>query len=84
MAHFPRPCHFRIDPMGLFRQILPRPPDLVYINMLMIQQVLSERVWLDRMASDDWRALTPLIYAHINPYGTFELDLNERLNLEAA
>jgi TnpA family transposase len=57
---------------------------LVYINTLMIQQVLSERVWLDRMALDDWRALTPLIYAHINPYGTFELNLNERLHLEAA
>ena len=57
---------------------------LVYINTMLIQQVLSERAWLDRMASDDWRALTPLIYAHINPYGTFELDLNERLHLEAA
>ena len=57
---------------------------LVYINALMIQQVLSERVWLDRMALDDSRALTPLIYAHINPYGTFELNLNERLHLEAA
>jgi hypothetical protein len=33
----------------------------------MIQQVLGERAWLDRMASDDWRALTLLIYAHINP-----------------
>jgi TnpA family transposase len=57
---------------------------LVYINTLMIQQVLSERVWLDRMDSEDWRALTPLIYAHINPYGTFDLDMKKRLYLEAA
>ncbi len=57
---------------------------LVYINTLMIQQVLADRVWLDRMALDDWRALTPLIYAHINPYGTFELDMQKRLHLAAA
>ena len=57
---------------------------LVYINTLMIQQVLADRVWLDRMELDGLRALTPLISAHVNPYGTFELDLNERLHLEAA
>jgi len=57
---------------------------LVYINTLMIQQVLADQAWLDRMTPDDWRALTPLIYAHINPYGTFELDMQKRLHLEAA
>ena len=57
---------------------------LVYINTLMIQQVLADQAWLDRMEADDLRALTPLIYAHVNPYGTFELDLNKRLHLEAA
>jgi hypothetical protein len=50
----------------------------------MIQQVLADRVWLDRMEPDDFRTLTPLIYAHINPYGTFELDMQKRLYLEAA
>jgi TnpA family transposase len=34
---------------------------LVYINTLMIQQVLADQAWLDRMPPDDWRALTPLI-----------------------
>ena len=57
---------------------------LVYINTLMIQQVLADRGWLERMAPDDLRALTPLIYAHINPYGRFELDMRKRLHLEAA
>lgn len=33
---------------------------------------------------EDLRALTPLIYAHINPYGIFELDMNERLPLKVA
>ena len=51
---------------------------LVYINTLMIQQVLAEQAWLDRMTPDDWRAFTPLIYARINPYGTFEPDMQKR------
>ena len=50
----------------------------------MIQQVLADRGWLERMAPDDLRALTPLIYAHINPYGRFELDMRKRLHLAAA
>jgi hypothetical protein len=50
----------------------------------MIQQVLADHAWLDRVTPDDWRALTPLIYAHINPYGMFELDMQKRLHLEAA
>ena len=33
------------------------------------------------MQPDDLRALTPLIYAHINPYGTFDLDMQKRLHL---
>jgi TnpA family transposase len=57
---------------------------LVYINTLMIQQVLTDPTWWERMKPDDLRALTPLIYAHINPYGTFELDMQKRLYLEAA
>ena len=55
---------------------------LAYINTLMIQQVLAEPVWIERMQTDDFRALTPLIWSHINPCGTFRLDLSERLELE--
>jgi len=50
----------------------------------MLQQVLADQGWWQRMAPRDLQALTPLIYAHINPYGMFRLDRNERLNLEAA
>jgi TnpA family transposase len=57
---------------------------LVYINTLMIQQVLADQGWWQRMTPRDLQALTPLIYAHINPYGMFQLDMNERLDLEAA
>ena len=57
---------------------------LVYVNTLMIQEVLSEPAWLDRMQPDDLRGLTPLIWSHVNPYGTFRLNLDERLPIQAA
>jgi hypothetical protein len=36
------------------------------------------------MTLEDYRALTPLIYHHVNPYGLFELDMAKRLPLEQA
>lgn len=55
---------------------------LVYVNTLMIQEILSENKWLERMEAEDYRALTPLIYQHVNPYGNFYLDMRERLPLK--
>lgn len=55
---------------------------LVYVNTLMFQQVLEEPGWLERMMAEDLRALSPLIYHHINPYGTFELDMAKRLPID--
>lgn len=55
---------------------------LVYVNTLIFQQVLSEPTWLGRMRPEDYRALTPLIYHHVNPYGLFRLNMQERLPLE--
>ncbi len=46
---------------------------LVYVNTLMIQQVLHEPVWLSRMKAEDFRALTPLIYAQRKPWGYLSL-----------
>jgi TnpA family transposase len=57
---------------------------LVYVNTLMIQQVLSQAQWMELMQPEDLRALTPLIWGHVNPYGTFQLDLEERLPIETA
>jgi TnpA family transposase len=56
---------------------------LVYINTLLIQQVLSDPAWMQKMGPDELRALTPLIYAHVNPYGLFRLNMAERLIIEA-
>lgn len=55
---------------------------LVYINTLMLQRLLDEKHWIEMMKPEDWRGLSPLIYAHINPYGVFKLDLEERLVIE--
>ena len=52
---------------------------LVYINTLMFQEILADPAWMVRMTKADLRALTPLIYHHVNPYGTFTLDLTTRL-----
>lgn len=57
---------------------------LVYVNTLMIQQVLTEAEWQGRLTPTDIRALTPLKWQHINPYGTFTLNMHERLPLAHA
>jgi TnpA family transposase len=56
---------------------------LVYVNTLFIQEVLADPSWRQRMTTDDWRALSPLIYHHVNPYGRIDLDMSRRLLLAA-
>jgi len=55
---------------------------LVYVNTLMLQQVLSEPAWLARMTPADARGLTPLVWGHVSPYGAFDLDMEQRLDLD--
>jgi TnpA family transposase len=58
---------------------------LVYINTLLIQEVLSSLAWYNRMTQEDWRALTPLFYTSVTPYGDFRLDMTKRIpGLEAS
>lgn len=54
---------------------------MVYINTLMLQQVIAEPHWMDRLTARDLAALTPLIWEHVNPYGRFDLDMNARISL---
>jgi TnpA family transposase len=56
---------------------------LVYVNTLMLQDILAAPAWMGRMTGEDFRALSPLVYAHVNPYGTFALDMTTRLPLAA-
>ncbi|MEV7053209.1 MULTISPECIES: hypothetical protein [Streptomyces] len=39
-------------------------------------------VGLDDVTDADRRALSPLFWTHVNPYGRFELDMNSRLDLD--
>ena len=55
---------------------------LVYINTLMIQQILKKQSWINRLTLEDMRDLTPLFFKHINQYGLFKLDMNKRINIE--
>jgi TnpA family transposase len=57
---------------------------LTFIQTLMIQDVLSEPAWMNRMTKEDLRGLTPLIYSNVNPYGLMRLDMAERLRIERA
>ena len=54
----------------------------MYINTLMIRQMLASPPYLDKMGPEDVRALSALIWHHINSYGLFHLDMEERLPIE--
>jgi TnpA family transposase len=56
---------------------------MVYINTLMIQEVLGDPLWQLTLTTEDRRALTPLIHTHITPYGFFVLDISHRIALKA-
>lgn len=47
-----------------------------------MQQVLADPKWADTLTDADRRALSPLFWTHVNPYGRFELDMNRRLDLD--
>lgn len=52
---------------------------LVYVNTLMIQEVLDDPDWLDQLTPADRRGLTPLFWTHVSPYGEVRLNMNQRL-----
>ncbi len=57
---------------------------LIFANTLMLQAVLTTPAWADRLTPRDLGGLTPLLYAHVTPYGSFALDMDQRLSLEEA
>ncbi len=54
---------------------------MVYVNTLMIQDVLAEPEWEHLLGPEDYRGLTPLIWAHVAMHGEFKLNMNSRLIL---
>ena len=48
---------------------------LVYVNTLMIQDILAEPEWAGVLTPEDLRGLTPLFWAHVQPYGEVKLNM---------
>ncbi|MEU9212564.1 Tn3 family transposase [Streptomyces sp. NPDC048415] len=59
------------------------PPPVASYRTLLLQDILSEEKWQRRLTDADRRALSPLFWTHVNPYGRFELDMNSHLALAA-
>jgi TnpA family transposase len=57
---------------------------LVHVNTLLVQRVLGDEAWRSRLSVEDRRALTPLFWSHVNPYGRFRLDMDRHLDLGTA
>ena len=52
---------------------------MVFVNTLMLQQLLARPHWADRLTPRDQQAITPLIWDHVNPYGRYEIDMDSRI-----
>jgi hypothetical protein len=55
---------------------------LVHINTLLLQKVLDDSSWVQRLTEADRRALSPLSWSHVRLYGTFTLDMDTRLDFD--
>ncbi len=54
---------------------------LVYLNTLMLQDVLAGEAWSGLLGEADRRGLTPLFWQHVRPYGEVRLDTGSRLRI---
>ena len=57
---------------------------LVYVNTLMLQDILAEPEWQGVLTAEDQRGLTALFWAHVRPYGEITLNMTKRLALSAS
>jgi hypothetical protein len=55
---------------------------LVFINTHLLQRVLADPVWAERLTDADRRGLNALFWSNVNPYGRFQLDMDARLDLD--
>jgi hypothetical protein len=54
----------------------------VDVHQTVLQRVLARPYWRGELTAEDLRTLTPLIWEHVNPYGTYQLDLDTLLPLD--
>jgi hypothetical protein len=57
---------------------------LGHVNTLLSQQVLAGPAWAKKSSDEDRRGLTALFWSNVDPYGTFRLGMNKRLDLGTA
>ncbi len=57
---------------------------LVYVNTLMVQDILAEPEWAGLLTDEDRSGLTPLFWTHVRPYGEVRLNMTKRLALSAS
>lgn len=57
---------------------------LVYVNTLMLQDLLAEPDWEHVLTPEDQRGLTPLFWSHVLPYGDVKLNMTSRLPLSTS
>jgi Tn3 transposase DDE domain len=57
---------------------------MVYINTLMVQDVLRDPEWSAALSKTDYRALNPLFWAHVAMHGEFKLNMSTLLTLDPA
>ncbi|MFB6958933.1 Tn3 family transposase [Streptomyces sp. NPDC056309] len=77
--HRPEPAtdNFQAGLLPVLRALLQSA--LVHINTLLLQQVLAEPEWAKKLSEEDRRGL--MLWSNINPYGTFRLGMDKRLDL---
>jgi len=56
---------------------------MVYVNTLMVQDVLADDEWSAALTDADRRGLTPLFWTHVALYGEVKLDMSSRLALSS-
>ncbi|MFF4777124.1 Tn3 family transposase [Microtetraspora fusca] len=54
---------------------------IAYLNTHLIQIVLRDPAWRDRLTAEDRSGLSALFWTHLNLYGRLELDMSNRLDL---
>ena len=52
------------------------------VNTRLVNRVLGEHQWAQQLTDTDLRGLTQLFWSKVALRGTFELDLDKRLNYE--
>lgn len=57
---------------------------LVLVNTRLVDKVIEDPAWQAQLTDHDLRGLTPLFWSNVLLHGTFDLDLDKRIDYDAA